>query len=62
MRIRHALATTAVGTALALGVSVAPAFAASSDATTAADVRVLQSDPDCYYQGHDPYPPETCTG
>lgn len=36
MRIRHALATTAVGTAVALGVSVAPAFAVSSAATTAA--------------------------
>ncbi|WP_327222635.1 hypothetical protein OG301_38390 [Streptomyces platensis] len=38
MRIRRAIATTAVGTALLLGGSVGPALAASSDATTASTV------------------------
>lgn len=38
MRNRRAIATAAVGAALVLGVSVGPAFAASSDATTAATV------------------------
>ncbi|AWN24839.1 hypothetical protein [Streptomyces sp. NEAU-S7GS2] len=33
MRVRRAIATTAVGTALLLGGSVGPALAASSDAT-----------------------------
>ncbi|MFI6036027.1 hypothetical protein ACIBBD_18025 [Streptomyces sp. NPDC051315] len=38
MRIRRAVATMAVGAALVLGVSVGPALAAPSDATTAATV------------------------
>jgi hypothetical protein len=38
MRIRRTIATTAVGAVLVLGASVGPAFAASSDATTAATV------------------------
>ncbi|MFE7541048.1 hypothetical protein [Streptomyces platensis] len=38
MRIRHTIATTAVGTALLLGGSVGPALAAASDATTASTV------------------------
>ncbi|MGW9118643.1 hypothetical protein ACWGRV_18745 [Streptomyces sp. NPDC055663] len=45
MRIRRAVATTAVGTVLALGVSAWPARAAPSDTITAATVgsnRVVQ--------------------
>ncbi|MFE4538768.1 hypothetical protein ACFRKB_27480 [Streptomyces scopuliridis] len=46
MRIRRTIATAAVGAALVLGVSVGPAFAASSEATTVATIgsdRVAQS-------------------